>query len=226
MVKVFVAEFNKIPLELFNNETDALKDAAALTPPGDSRREQIRRAGRLVLRYGLKHVWHREPGTLNITYNPYGKPYLIGAPQVFFNLSHSGAWIVCAIGDREMGIDVEQVRDICGMPAIVARMFSPGEQRLIMDLEGFEGLDKFFSLWTLKESFVKYLGRGFSLPFHTFSILERAGEYQVTEAGRENHCYFQSWDKPPGYKIALCCNERVSEEVLVILKEDVWTDVD
>lgn len=224
MVKVFAAEFNKIPPQLLSDDTGAPEDSEIVTvlPSRNTLRKQIWRAGRLVLRHGLKQVLHQEPGPVNLKYNPYGKPYLVDYPEIFFNLSHSDNWIVCAISDREIGIDVEQIRDISCMPAIVEKMFSPSERMQVMDLEGFAGLDMFFSVWTLKESFVKYLGRGFSLPFHTFSISESAGEYQVTWAKKDNDCKFQLWDKPPGYKIALCCEESVLDVALVILHADAW----
>ena len=222
MVRVYAAEFDKIPLHLLIDDTGLPKDSGTVFTSKNTLGKQIKRAGRLMLRYSLKQVLHQEPGSVNVTYNPYGKPYLVDYPEIFFNLSHSGNWIVCAISDREIGVDVEQIRDIGYMPAIVEKMFSPSERMQVMDLEGFAGLDMFFSVWTLKESFVKYLGRGFSLPFHTFSISKSAGEYQVTVARKDNDCMFQLWDEPPGYKIALCCEESVSEAALVILHADAW----
>ena len=41
----------------------------------------------------------------------HGKPYVVG-PNLHFNVSHSGDLVVCALHDRPIGIDVEQIREI------------------------------------------------------------------------------------------------------------------
>lgn len=33
-----------------------------------------------------------------------GKPYLRLHPELFFNISHSGDWIACALGDAPVGL--------------------------------------------------------------------------------------------------------------------------
>ena len=38
------------------------------------------------------------------------KPYLADRNDLFFNLSHSGTKVLCAISDHEIGCDVEQLR--------------------------------------------------------------------------------------------------------------------
>lgn len=44
--------------------------------------------------------------------NKYGKPFLKGNYKLYFNVSHSGDWIVCAIDDEPVGIDIEKIRSI------------------------------------------------------------------------------------------------------------------
>lgn len=39
--------------------------------------------------------------------NKYGKPYLKGYENFNFNISHSGKFVVCAIDDKSIGIDIE-----------------------------------------------------------------------------------------------------------------------
>ena len=55
----------------------------------------------LEKRYGLQAVVRQEPG---------GKPYLENIPGVYFNISHTSGLVVCGIDEREIGIDVEQLR--------------------------------------------------------------------------------------------------------------------
>ena len=37
----------------------------------------------------------------------YGKAYISNFENVYFNLSHSGKMVLCAISDREVGVDIE-----------------------------------------------------------------------------------------------------------------------
>lgn len=44
-----------------------------------------------------------------IAYDPCGKPYLRDYPNAHFNISHSGQYVVCAVADRPVGIDVQVI---------------------------------------------------------------------------------------------------------------------
>ncbi len=45
----------------------------------------------------------------NIAYTTYGKSYLYGEKELFFNISHSGNWVIMAIGLTEVGVDIEKI---------------------------------------------------------------------------------------------------------------------
>lgn len=47
-------------------------------------------------------------------YSKYGKPYLVGCDRIYFNVSHSGKWIVCAFADKEVGIDIQNTDTLIG----------------------------------------------------------------------------------------------------------------
>ena len=94
---------------------------------------------------------------------PWGKPFLTGdGPQ--FNLAHSGAWVVLAVGDRALGVDVEHPRPLS--PALIRRQFSPAEQ-------AWAGTDpeKLLALWTARESVMKATGRGITLAAEALDLL-------------------------------------------------------
>ncbi|MEM5637751.1 hypothetical protein AAHH71_00270 [Bacillus toyonensis] len=49
---------------------------------------------------------------IKYTYNKYGKPDWVEDKFFCFNISHSGDWIVCIVGNTSVGIDIEQIRPI------------------------------------------------------------------------------------------------------------------
>lgn len=95
----------------------------------------------------------------------FGKPYIKDRPGFYFNLSHSGRYAVIAYGDTEVGVDVQQ-HTVTNMEAIAKRWFAPDEQAYIRNSTG-----RFYEIWTGKESYVKYLGKGLHQDLQSFSVL-------------------------------------------------------
>lgn len=84
---------------------------------------------------------------------PKGKPFLNACPD--FNWSHSGDRIALLVGP-DAGVDIELVRQV--EITEFTRVFST-QQLNWMNRD----LNRFFTLWTLKESVMKACGRGFDL---------------------------------------------------------------
>ncbi len=101
------------------------------------------------------------PRPLDIAANENGKPYLTAAPDVHFSLSHSAAWAVCAVSDHPVGVDIQQCRSF--KPNIADRFFHPDEVQYLSSLSPAERENAFYTLWALKESYVKADGRGLRL---------------------------------------------------------------
>ena len=102
------------------------------------------------------------------------KPELAPSPRVpplRFNLSHSeGLAIVAVTLDREVGVDVEQVRPFEDVRNIVERYFTPGEQTGWLALAANERLPAFFRCWTRKEAYLKARGIGLLLGLDRFEV--------------------------------------------------------
>lgn len=105
----------------------------------------------------------------------YGKLFLPSAPDLHFNLSHSGAWVLCALSDRVVGADVEEIKE--AFPELVAACFSVEEQRDINALNGEDRKSLFYALWTAKESYAKALGLGLGLDFRQYSMSPLSPEF-------------------------------------------------
>ena len=63
---------------------------------------------------------------LTLASGTHGKPYFLHAPQLHFNLSHSGRHWLCAFSGAPVGLDVQQHR-ACQKQALARRFFSPTE---------------------------------------------------------------------------------------------------
>ncbi|MBO4927712.1 MAG: hypothetical protein J5379_05620 [Clostridiales bacterium] len=94
----------------------------------------------VLLRYALKKRYGIED--LSLGTNEYGKPFLKDHEEIFFNLSHSGDWVVCGIGDRNLGIDVERIEDI--EMSIARDFFAKEEWEYIKTIPETERLGVFY----------------------------------------------------------------------------------
>jgi len=91
-----------------------------------------------------------------LCFNSYGKPYLDNRPDIFFNISHSGNYVLCAFGDENVGCDVEIINTY--NDKVVNRFFTVSEQK-VLNSSNKKDVD-FTRLWTLKESVLKFTGSG------------------------------------------------------------------
>lgn len=107
-------------------------------------------------------------GDIEIKRNEYGKPELLYPKGCFFNLSHSGNWVVCAIGSSPVGIDVEFIKptDL----GIANRFFSDKEYQYITEQPEETKLDAFYETWTYKECYLKAVGMGLHKPLKSFCV--------------------------------------------------------
>lgn len=142
-------------------------------------------------------------GKIQFEKNEYGKPFLKGFPEFCFNLSHSGEWVVCAIDDEAVGIDVEEINHID--LKISDRFFSEEESADIRSKPASEQLQYFFDIWTLKESYIKAWGKGLSVPLDSFSLKVYPGGGIVLKTGNAfRQCFFHQYDIDPKYKMSVC----------------------
>lgn len=112
-----------------------------------------------------------------------GKPYAENL-TLFFNLSHSGEYVACAVSDRPVGLDLEvkKPRDL----SVARRICSPRELEYIFHPEQTpcvneeEMLRRFLLIWTAKEAAVKLTGIGIKgmREEDYFSLLPRLQVYE------------------------------------------------
>lgn len=208
--------------------TDDFLFEAAYARATDERKEKVDRyrfrrdqcaalGAELLLRRALGRLGIQR---LAYSFGEAGKPYLAGADGVFFSLSHSGNYVLCAVSDCEIGADIERVR-----PAdlrLAERFFCTAESARIAAQETEkEQRELFFRYWTLKESFLKATGFGLRLPMNEFEVVLQSSEIAVVQSVDSRSFFFREYDGVPGCRCAVCTADApfAAELKLVDLKE-------
>lgn len=111
-------------------------------------------------------------GPVTFSLNPWGKP-AIDRPgnRVRFSLTHTRALAACALTlDDDLGIDAEARNPSMDVLGVAAHVFAPSERVQLGAAPEADRQDVFLRLWTLKEAFVKAVGRGLSIPLADFAF--------------------------------------------------------
>ncbi|MGA7504860.1 MAG: 4'-phosphopantetheinyl transferase superfamily protein [Candidatus Sulfotelmatobacter sp.] len=143
----------------------------------------------------------KEKPSLSATYSREG---------LMFNISHSGSvGLLAFTREREIGVDVEQVRSDFEVDAIARRFFSAHEQEQLAVLPEQERFEAFFRCWTRKEAYIKATGDGLSLPLDQFDVSIVSGHSDALIATRPDKSEAARWllrEVPAGhgYLAALC----------------------
>ena len=127
-----------------------------------------------ILRQLLGVYLQQDPRGVVFSYNRYGKPSL-GENQspidLRFNVSHSYGMILLAFSQgRDVGVDVERVRELTDLDSLAAQCYSPSEQMEHASLISGVKRDAFFAVWTQKEAYLKARGTGLSTPLTKIQI--------------------------------------------------------
>lgn len=109
--------------------------------------------GGALARHILWKTFCIPPGA-RIAYGEFGKPYLPDYPHAYFNISHSGSYVVCAVCDVPVGVDVQEI--VCYRPDIANRVFNSSE---LEEIQRSSNLSfEFTRAWTQMEARMKAAG--------------------------------------------------------------------
>jgi 4'-phosphopantetheinyl transferase len=131
--------------------------------------------GRGVLREILGTYLQIDPEKVDFNYGPQGKPYLnepsgYALGSLYFNVSHSADQAIYALGLGEVGVDLEYVRPIPEMQALIDQYFSVAERRAFGSVSPEQKLKAFYNCWTRKEAYVKACGDGLLISLDQFDV--------------------------------------------------------
>ena len=93
------------------------------------------------------------------SYDAHGKPYFAEYPDIHFNISHCHQGVACALADRPVGVDIEEIRY---HGQVAEKVLNSNELEQVNSAA--DPAEKFAEFWTRKESFVKLIGKGLTVP--------------------------------------------------------------
>jgi len=101
-----------------------------------------------------------------------GKPMLEGDSRIRFNMAHSRDLALYALTfDCEIGVDVEEVRDVPEIERIAAHYFCKAEASELKAIGAKTPTrEAFFRCWTRKEAYIKAIGDGLYFPLDQFQV--------------------------------------------------------
>ncbi len=155
-------------------------------------------AAGIALDRALKEYRLREKDVI-IEQNEFHKPYLKDYPEVHFNLSHSGKKAICAISDKEVGCDIEEIKD--PVTEVISRCFSKEEQAYIE--KSIDKREAFYRIWVAKESFLKAIGTGINDDMTRFSTIPK-GDTILLMQNIDKKTWVITEKKTEGYIYAVC----------------------
>ncbi len=186
--------------------------------------------GGILARVAICNILDISNKAIVLADNGYGKPVLKGYPEFHFNIAHSGEWVVCIAdhSNHPAGIDVERIK-----PAdfkIARRFFSRDEYNDLQHKEYQEKLSYFYDLWTLKESYIKAVGKGLSIPLNSFSVRitenkcrsqQQHIQIQINDPAMagvpEKTFFFRQYHIDRDYKLSACSTNHNFPDQLIML---------
>lgn len=161
----------------------------------------------LVVRYGIN------VNEVQIKKNSNGKKFIIGHPFIKFNISHSGHWVVIALSNEDIGIDIQKVESIC-IDSINNYL---GEQEYYKSIKTHRKENFFYQNWVIRESFLKALGRGFTIPFSLNDIKINRESQQVSNI--EDIYHYSLMDFEKDYMLCVCQKAPITKIKIIKVSE-------
>ena len=108
-------------------------------------------------------------------YGKHGKPFIIGYPDIHFNISHCREAVLCVVSSRPVGVDVESIRSY--KDSLVE--YTMNSQEIAKINQAPRPEVEFVRFWTMKEAVLKLSGEGISKDLKTVLTGQKQIETQV-----------------------------------------------
>ncbi|MEI7662024.1 MAG: 4'-phosphopantetheinyl transferase superfamily protein [Bacteroidota bacterium] len=176
-------------------------------------------AGDWLARIVLSEKLHLNFSEILIDHDENGKPFYNASSGIHFNISHSGDWSVCAVSELPVGIDIEMVQPID--LSIARDCLTENEFETMTDFTvRKEQLDYFYTIWTIKESYLKAVGSGFSKAPYSFGTELNNHQIRLNGDVERGYCFRQYNFDNDGYRLCACSLEtQFSNKIKIRIPE-------
>lgn len=138
----------------------------------------------------------------------HGKPYIRNHPELHFNLSHAGDYVVGVFADHEVGIDLADPRKC--RDSLMRRCLTEKEKLWLQQQA--DRQTSFRRLWAAKESYIKWTGDGLRKELRELEVDWIRGVIKdlAAEAGTQERKGMQFAEIKPetqelsGYSLVVC----------------------
>lgn len=195
MTEIYMADIR----ELYGRDGEALP---LLTADRRSRAERIMRPEGRLQRIAAGLLMRRIFGSAAPVLAEHGKPFFPEGPC--FNISHGGAYAVLAVSVSDIGADIERIRAFDSR--VAKRLFTDEEQQWAGDSP-----ERFFTVWTMKESCMKATGTGFAVSPASFSVYPCSSGL-LSVQGRQ---WFFDVREADGHILSVCAKGPVDRVTLL-----------
>lgn len=222
MADLYYADFSSMDVEELIKKYEDKVDSQRLSKITRTRADEARVRSLLagyLLQIAVKDYLgiENKEQVLDLKYNYgiHGKPYLTDFPNFYFNISHSGNLVVCAISKHEIGVDVQQ--HVQMKEQLAKRFFTEEECLMLTAQENREAYERlFFRLFCIKESYIKYTGRGMSQGLDSFKIdLEKKEISDGKRHGNVPDAVFEEIKLKGKADVSLCVCMAQREEIIL-----------
>lgn len=155
----------------------------------------------------LSYALYKEYGILEkplFYYNEYNKPFLEKLPFIHFNISHCDNAVLCATSHMSVGVDIENLLKFDSR--IAKHFFTAEEKRALGQIHNKDIL--FTQIWTLKESYGKYIGKGLDYDLLSMNFDDLSDGWN-----KKRGIYFYS-KVNSNYAVSVCSEEILKIEIV------------
>jgi 4'-phosphopantetheinyl transferase len=131
-------------------------------------------------KYICNHIFRRcvlaqylnvRPADVRYSYTHFGKPFFAGGDIQFSHSYRADAGLLALYKGSEVGIDIEQIKEMQDVATFCDFSFSDAEKKLIF-ADGSFNKATFFLFWTFKEAFIKAIGTGLNADIRQFDLAD------------------------------------------------------
>lgn len=179
--------------------------------------------GDLMVRSFYEKSLSKDSFQLEFEYNEHEKPLLKNFPNSHFNISHSGDYVLVAFSDKPVGIDIEKNKG--NRLKVAQRFFTQEEQNDLFSLPTIEKqIDYFYQLWTLKESYMKAIGKGISMSLSSFSF-QKEEDFGLLYSSDDIDFHFSTYEDYPEYALSLCSKYSKKPNIEILKLSNIISDI-